>query len=110
MEKLTVKNFGSIDNADILFGDLTIFAGPNGSGKGIFLQLIKLLADKNHIERTLEQYGFVWGNGTNANLDQLQNAVYYAHQRIFDMGLPITADASLCRCLQTETGEYKKGN
>lgn len=23
----------------------------------------------------------------------MQNAVYYAHQRVFDMGLPITADA-----------------
>jgi site-specific recombinase XerD len=29
----------------------------------------------------------------NTHLDQLQNAVYYAHQRVFDMGLPITADA-----------------
>lgn len=29
----------------------------------------------------------------NTHLDQLQNAVYYAHQCVFDMGLPITADA-----------------
>jgi len=29
----------------------------------------------------------------NTHLDQLQNAVYYAHQRVFDMGLPTTADA-----------------
>jgi hypothetical protein len=28
----------------------------------------------------------------NIHLDQLQNAVYYAHQRVSDMGLPITAD------------------
>lgn len=29
----------------------------------------------------------------NTHLYHLQNAVYYAHQRVFDMGLPITADA-----------------
>ncbi|WP_431295310.1 Arm DNA-binding domain-containing protein [Pedobacter sp. P26] len=26
----------------------------------------------------------------NTHLDHLQNAIYYAHQRVFDMGLPIT--------------------
>ena len=28
----------------------------------------------------------------NTHLDQLQNAIYYAHQCVFDMGLPITAN------------------
>jgi len=29
----------------------------------------------------------------NTHLDQLQNAIYYAHQSVFDMGLAITAEA-----------------
>jgi hypothetical protein len=29
----------------------------------------------------------------NTHLDQLQNAIYYAHHCVFDMGIPITADA-----------------
>ena len=42
----------------------------------------------------------------NTHLDQLQNAVYYAHQRVFDMGLPITADA-IKSCYQgTLTGYF----
>jgi energy-coupling factor transporter ATP-binding protein EcfA2 len=61
MENLKVKSLGPIQHADIDFGDLTLFVGPQASGKSILLQLIKLLLDKKHIRRTLGQYGFVWG-------------------------------------------------
>ena len=46
MERLIVKNFGSIHDASITFGDLTLFLGPHASGKSILLQLIKLIIDK----------------------------------------------------------------
>lgn len=62
MQKLSLKELGPIKEADIDFGDLTLLVGPQASGKSILLQLIKLLVDKKHIRRTLEQYGFVWGN------------------------------------------------
>jgi len=62
MENIKIKSLGPIHNADINFGDLTFFVGPQASGKSILLQLLKLLIDKNHIRRTIEQYGFVWGN------------------------------------------------
>ncbi|TCD28382.1 site-specific integrase [Pedobacter psychrodurus] len=42
----------------------------------------------------------------NIHLDQLQNAVYYAHQRVFDMGLPITADAIKSSYLGTLTNSH----
>lgn len=42
----------------------------------------------------------------NTHLDQLQNAIYYAHQRVFDMGLPITADAIKSRYLDTLTNSH----
>ncbi|WP_416240466.1 Arm DNA-binding domain-containing protein [Pedobacter sp. GR22-10] len=42
----------------------------------------------------------------NTHLDQLQNAIYYAHQRVFDMGLPITADAIKSSYLGTLTNSH----
>jgi energy-coupling factor transporter ATP-binding protein EcfA2 len=61
MKTLTVKSFGPIANADVRFGDLTLLVGEQASGKSIFLQLLKLLVDKSHIQKTVEQYNYVWG-------------------------------------------------
>lgn len=70
MLSLKIKSLGPIADANIEFGDLTLLVGPQASGKSIFLQLLKLVVDKKHIRRTLEQYGFVWGNDPNAILDR----------------------------------------
>ena len=71
MNRIKLKNFGPIQEADIKFGDLTIFVGQQASGKSVLLQLVKLLEDKKHIRKTLEQYGFTWGNEENAILDKV---------------------------------------
>ncbi len=42
----------------------------------------------------------------NTHLDQLQNAVYLAHQSIFDLGLPITADLIKSSYLRTLTNSH----
>ena len=60
METLKVRNLGPIAEADIRFGDLTFFVGPQASGKSIVLQLVKLLVDKGSITHTLNKYGYVW--------------------------------------------------
>ncbi len=65
MKNLKIKSFGPIDNADVSFGDLTLLVGPQASGKSIFIQLLKLLVDKYHIRKTLEQYNYIWGNDAN---------------------------------------------
>lgn len=69
MEKLSIKSFGPIADAEIEFGDLTLLVGPQASGKSILLQLLKLLIDKNNIRRTLEQYSIIWGKDVNKILD-----------------------------------------
>lgn len=51
-----------IQSLEIQEGDLNFFVGEHGTGKSLVLQLIKLLKDKNHIRKTLEQYGFTWRN------------------------------------------------
>ncbi|PVD54112.1 ATP-binding protein [Terrimonas sp.] len=70
MEHLVINKLGPIRSADIEFADLTLFVGPQASGKSILLQLIKLLLDKKHIRKTLEQYGFIWGNKEAQILDR----------------------------------------
>ena len=70
MDNIKINSLGPIQNADINFGDLTLFVGPQASGKSILLQLIKLILDKNHIRKTLEQYGYIWGNDANKILDR----------------------------------------
>ncbi len=69
MERLKIKSFGPIAEADVRFGDLTLLVGPQASGKSIFIQLLKLLIDKNHIRKTLEQYNYIWGKDLNKILD-----------------------------------------
>ncbi len=68
METLKVKNLGPIAEADIRFGDLTFFVGPQASGKSIVLQLVKLLVDKGSIIKTLKKHGYVW-NDSNGLLE-----------------------------------------
>lgn len=61
MNNIDIKSFGPINKGNVGIGDLTLLVGPQANGKSIFLQLLKLLIDKNHIRQTLEQYGYIWG-------------------------------------------------
>ncbi|MXX91768.1 MAG: ATP-binding protein, partial [Boseongicola sp. SB0677_bin_26] len=57
MDRIRAKNIGPVREADIRFGDLTIFVGPQATGKSIFLQLLKLLVDKPSIHDTMQHFG-----------------------------------------------------
>ena len=70
MTHLNVTNLGQIKNADIAFGDLTLFIGPQATGKSILLQLIKLLLDSEDILNTLKKNGYHW-EGDLANFIEL---------------------------------------
>jgi len=71
MENIKIRSLGPIKEADINFGDLTFFVGPQASGKSIVLQLIKLLVDRTEIERMLKNYGFVWGENLQNNMERV---------------------------------------
>ncbi len=60
MQRLQLNRFGQIREADITFGDLTVFVGEQASGKSILLQLIKLILDSRNITQTLKRHGFDW--------------------------------------------------
>lgn len=59
MDKLKVENFGPIKRVDVCFGDLTILIGPQASGKSLFLELLKLIEDKNSVIETLRRYNYI---------------------------------------------------
>ncbi|MEW5764476.1 MAG: AAA family ATPase [Acidobacteriota bacterium] len=60
MKRLSVRSFGPVVEADVRFGDLTVFVGPQATGKSIFLQLVKLLVDAGPIRKELLRFGLKW--------------------------------------------------
>lgn len=69
VERIRVRNVGPVKKADIRFGDLTVFVGPQATGKSIVLQLLKLLLDKRAIHATMRRYGLAWRGDLDAFLD-----------------------------------------
>ncbi|RUM57541.1 MAG: hypothetical protein DSY60_04295, partial [Persephonella sp.] len=62
MKNLKIKNFGRIKKGNINFGDLTVFVGPQATGKTLVLELIKLIKDDFAIASTLVEKGYEWNN------------------------------------------------
>jgi len=60
MKKIIVKNLGPIRSAEIALGDLTIFVGPQATGKSILLQLLKLLLDYRSIREKMRRFNLDW--------------------------------------------------
>ncbi|MFQ3611837.1 MAG: AAA family ATPase, partial [Fimbriimonadales bacterium] len=57
---LRVENFGPVKDAQLSFGNLTVFVGPQATGKSIVLQLYKLILDKKAIHKRLRDLNIVW--------------------------------------------------
>jgi len=60
IKQITVDKFGPIRQANIELGDLTIFVGPQATGKTILLQLYKLIEDIDYIRLVLKNSGYNW--------------------------------------------------
>ena len=58
--RIQAAGIGPVARADIRFGDLTVFVGPQATGKGVFLQILKLLADKASIHAQMQKFGIAW--------------------------------------------------
>lgn len=56
-DTLRVQNFAQVRDAEIQFGDLTVLVGPQGSGKSLVLQLLKLALDGDEIASALVDAG-----------------------------------------------------
>ena len=69
IKKLAVKNLGPIVEADVEFGDLTVMVGPQATGKSIFLQTLKLMADRVNIHDTFSKHSVDFKGKADAFLD-----------------------------------------
>ena len=69
-DRFIVRNFGLIQEIDVELGDLTVLVGAQASGKSLFLQMFKLIKDKDAILKTLDNYGFVVNNKLENLLDR----------------------------------------
>ena len=69
MDTLRIENFGQIKSAEITFDDLTVFVGPQASGKSVVLQLLKLAIDADAIQTEMRRYGIDWDNNVGDFLD-----------------------------------------
>lgn len=57
---LKLERIGQIQKADVRFGDLTVLVGPQATGKSIFLQFLKLVADTGYVHDQLRKHGIDW--------------------------------------------------
>lgn len=64
--RLKVTNLGPIQSAEVEFGDLTVLVGPQGTGKSIFLQTLKLLIDREQIHDTFKSHNVGFGEDSRA--------------------------------------------
>lgn len=55
--RLTIRNFAQIAEADLTFGDLTVLVGAQGTGKSLALQWLKASMDGKQIVDALHQAG-----------------------------------------------------
>ena len=63
MSKITslkLERVGQMACADVTFGDLTVLVGPQATGKSIFLQFLRLVADTGYVHDQLKKHGIDW--------------------------------------------------
>jgi hypothetical protein len=67
--RLLLENIGPLKKADLTFGDLTVFVGPQATGKSLALSFLKLAIDHAQIADRLRRYGFNWQDDAHTFLD-----------------------------------------
>ncbi len=69
IKTLKLERIGQIQQADVTFGDLTVLVGPQATGKSIFLQFLKLVADTGYVHDELRKHGIDWQRSLPSFLD-----------------------------------------
>lgn len=113
MEKLFVKNFGSIKSANIRLADFTIFSGVNASGKGLLLQLLKLIIDKDSILSILALNNYQWDKSENKLLElyfgESMDFIWHEETEIISNGAPFEISSIIDEPLPSGKKSIKEG-
>lgn len=56
-ERLRIRNFAHLEDVDLTFGDLTVLVGPQGAGKSLALQWLKVAKDGRQLVEALKAAG-----------------------------------------------------
>lgn len=108
MNALRLEKIGQIQRADIQFGDLTVLVGPQATGKSIFLQFLKLLADTGEVLDTLKEYGLDWQQNLPEFLDiyfgEGMRGIWRKNSRIFADNSSIHLEKLVRRQRPNKTG------
>lgn len=107
IRSMKLEGVGQIRRADVTFGDLTVLVGPQASGKSIFLQFLKLVADTGYVHDQLRKHGIDWKRSLADFLD-----VYFGEgmQEIWhsaDPGSKITVDGQLQDAAELATPRHR---
>lgn len=57
LQKLSIHNFAHLKHVDLTFGDLTVIVGPQGAGKSLALQWLKVAMDGKQLVDALRSAG-----------------------------------------------------
>jgi len=60
IRKISIKKLGPIQQAEMEAGDLTVFVGPQATGKSLCLQSIKLFLDAGNVKEILLENSYDW--------------------------------------------------
>lgn len=93
MESLEVKNFAQINEAKIVFGDLTVLVGPQATGKSLILQWLKMAMDSGEVVNALKEAGddvstpeniidVVFGQGMSGAWDAAKSSIIFNGEKI----------------------------
>lgn len=113
--KFEIQNFGPIKKVDINFGDLTFLIGPQGSGKSLSLELLKLIIDQQHIISTLRNYNYILSKKDAKNIldgyfgDGLSGLFQEDTNISFD-GVPFSPQTLLNTFAKQKASEIQKEN
>lgn len=60
LDRLKIRNFAHIAQAELTFGDLTVLVGAQGTGKSLALQWLKMAMDGRQVVTALRDAGHFW--------------------------------------------------
>lgn len=95
MRRILIENFGPISKANIELGDLTIFVGPQASGKTVALETIKLAEDYASIIDKLNKNNYITsriGNVLNLYFGRGMASMWRESTRIVVDDIPFGTD------------------
>ena len=90
---LTVENFAHIANVELALGDLTVVVGPQGAGKSLVLQWLKMAMDGRQVVKALKEAGhptnrpdllidLIFGNGMAPSWREGETRIHFGAKQI----------------------------